>query len=464
MPALLRSVLAVVLTLAGLAVLDLRLALAGLLAVPVQVLATRAYLRRARPLYAREGVALGERTQVLGDALSGRRTVQALRRERATAERVGAVDRAAVDRGLHAARTGSAFGAALNGAELVGLAAVLAVGWLLVDAAAASVGEATAAALFFARLFDPVMELLYLLDTAQDAGAAAARLVGVADLPARPPATGDRPQGAAVEVRLRGVRFAYRGDAVGTPGVEVLRGVDLDLPPGTRTALVGRSGAGKSSLAGVVAGVHAPTGQVLLDGCPYDPDALRQSVALVTQEVHVFAGPLADDLRLARADASDDELRSALAAVGAAWAAALPDGLRTQVGETGLRLDSTRAQQLALARLWLSPAPVVVLDEATAEAGSAGARALEAAALAAARGRTSLVVAHRLSVAATADAVVVLEDGIVVEHGTHDELRRAGGAYAALWAAWSAPRDDVEVTSAPPAPRRRALDTKGSLT
>ena len=441
LPALLRSVLAVVLTVAGLAVLDLRLALAGLLAVPVQVAATRWYLRRARPLYAAERVSLGARTQVLGDALRGRRTVQALRRESVTAERVRRADREAVDRGLRAARTGSTFGALLNGAELLGLAAVLAAGWLLVDAGAATVGEATAAALFFARLFDPVMELLYLLDTAQDAGAAAARLVGVADLPARPAAPPELAPPTPVEVRLSGVRFAYvQGEPGGTP-VEVLRGVDLVLPAGTRTALVGRSGAGKSTLAGVLAGVHEAHGQVLVDGEACGTDRLRSRVALVTQEVHVFAGSLADDLRLARPDATDEELHAALAAVGATWATALPAGLRTPVGETGTHLDSTRGQQLALARLLLHPAPVVVLDEATAEAGSAGARELESAAVAAARGRTSLVVAHRLSVAATADRVVVLDEGRVVEQGTHEQLRRAGGTYAALWAAWSAPRD-----------------------
>jgi ATP-binding cassette subfamily C protein len=172
------------------------------------------------------------------------------------------------------------------------------------------------------------------------------------------------------------------------------------------------------------------------------PGQVRDAVALVTQEVHVFAGPLADDLRLARADATDDQLHEALRRVGALeWAQALPEGLATIVGEGGHRLTATQAQQLALARIVLADPPVVVLDEATAEAGSAGARRLEASAEAALEGRTAIVIAHRLTQAASADRIVVIEDGEVAEEGTHDELARGDGPYGRLWSAWSASRD-----------------------
>jgi len=158
--------------------------------------------------------------------------------------------------------------------------------------------------------------------------------------------------------------------------------------------------------------------------------------------VHVFSGPLLADLRLARQDATEAAARAALAVVGAAaWVAALPSGMDTVVGESAHRLTPAQAQQLALARLVLADPTVAILDEATAEAGSAGARELERAALAATKGRTTLIVAHRLTQAQLADRVLVLEDGKVVEVGGHDELVAAGGRYAQLWHSWRGDAD-----------------------
>ena len=441
-PELIVSGLTVALTVVGLAVLDWRLALAGLCAAPVQALALRWYLPRSGQRYAAERVAEGVRTQQLVDTVGGARTLRAFGLGLAHADRVATRSRAAVAASLSATATSARFFSRINSAELVGLGAILVVGFFLVRAEAVTVGAATAAALYFHRLFDPIGALLTLLDTAASASAALARLVGVANLPG-PPETVTAAEPADASVVARGLGHAY------VPGREVLRDVDLAIRPGERVAIVGASGAGKSTLAKLVAGVHEPAaGEVRLGDVPIgriDPARVRRTVALVTQEVHVFSGPLVDDLRLARPDASEGDLEAALRKVGAlGWAASLPDGIRTVVGDGGLRLTATRAQQVALARLVLADPSIVVLDEATAEAGSAGARLLEGAAGAAISGRTALIVAHRLTQARTADCVIVLEDGRMVQTGTHEQLVAAEGPYSDLWRAWTSPRRSTE--------------------
>jgi ATP-binding cassette, subfamily C, bacterial len=453
-PELILSTLTIGLTVVGLAALDWRLGLAGLAAVPVDALAARRYLRRSGPVYAAERVAEGARAHQLHASIAGAATVRAFRLGPRHVERVAERSESALGWSLRAGRLRAVFFSRINGAELVGLSSILVVGFLLVRSGDVTVGQATAAALYFHRLFDPIGALLMLIDSAQSATAALARLVGVAGMaaprplrhadvaPASPlPVTEPVGSGERGEVVVAGVRFGY-GD-----GPEVLHGVDLRVAPGEHVAVVGASGAGKTTLAKLVAGVHLPTaGQVrvdgsVVDGVGADADALRRAVALVTQEVHVFAGTLAEDLRLAAPDAEEDVLRAALATVGAlGWVEALPDGLGTVVGEGGQRLSATQAQQLALARMVLADPAVAILDEATAEAGSAGARSLEASARSALRGRTALVVAHRLTQAASADRIVVLDGGRIVEEGTHDELRTAGGPYAQLWSAWRSVR------------------------
>lgn len=435
LPSLLSAGLQIALTLLGLILLDWRFAVAALFAAPVQILALRWYLRTAVPVYAQERVTEGVRAQRLLDSMDGAATVRALRLGPNHLKRVSAASADARDVSMRAAVLQSRFFGRLNLGELIGLSAITAVGFVLVRDKSVTLGAAATAALYFHQLFDPFNSLLGLFDDAQYAGASFARLVGVAEMPLpAEPANPAAPCDASV--RLTGVRYHYR------PGHDVLGGIDLEVAPGERVAVVGASGAGKSTLVKLVAGIHQATGGCVevggVDVGEIPADQLRRTVALVSQEVHVFSGPLIEDLRLAAPSATEEQIRSALDAVDALpWVEALPDGLGTEVGAGGRQLTATQAQQLALARLLLADPAIVVLDEATAEAGSAGARILERAAEAALDGRTALVVAHRLTQAALADRVVVLEAGRVVESGPHADLLAGGGRYAQLWSAWS---------------------------
>ncbi len=440
-PELIVAVFTIGLTLVGLTALDWRLALAALAVVPIHLFATRWYLGRSAPVYASERVALGERTGTLTETVHGARNAIALGLTARRAEAVAETSWTAIDRSLLAARIRSRFFAMLNGAELVGLTSVLVAGYLLVDADMLSLGAATAAALYFQRLFNPFNALLGLLDTAQDAAAAFARLVGITSLP-EPAEPADPPTSVDGTVEIDHVTYSYQ------PGHPVVRDVTLEIADREYHAIVGTSGAGKTTLAKLVAGIHTPdTGTIRLGRTPIDalgPAATRRTVALVTQDTHVFAATIADNVRLACPDVTDDDVNAAIERVGAHhWVAALPDGIHTIVGDGGHPLGPLEAQHVAMARLALHPAHIVVLDEATAEAGSAGARTLETAATAAIGDRTAIVIAHRLTQAVHADRICVMADGTVTQRGTHDELARAPGPYAELWHAWTTPRHEA---------------------
>ncbi|PZF86140.1 ABC transporter ATP-binding protein [Jiangella anatolica] len=424
-PVLTVTAFTIVVSLGGLAALDWPYAAAFAVVLPVYALAMRWYLRTGPRVYRAERAAMSARAQQLLESQRGYATVLGFgladQRHRAVMTNSWSV----AVQALRARTVQSMLNARLNLGECLSLAAVLVVGFVLIDHGASTVGGATTAMLLVLRLLGPVNQLLFVIDTLQSALASLSRMIGVVTIPAADAADASTtPSDLATAVRLREVAFRY-GD-----GPPVLDDIGLDIPAGQHLAVVGPSGAGKTTLAAVIAGVHRPDAGTV---------TRPRRTAVITQEVHVFAGTLRDNLTLAAPDATDRDLRAALDTTGAAdLLDQLADALDTVVGAGGHPLTEAQAQQLALARLLLADPELAILDEATAEAGSAHAEQLDRASEAVLAGRTGIVIAHRLSQAATCDRIVVMDAGRVIETGTHDELIAAGGTYARLWAVWQA--------------------------
>ena len=435
LPVLSGAVFVIAATGIGLLTVDWRFLAVILLVSPVYWLSARAYLRKAPQLFAAERASMGLRARRVLEAIHGRRTVRAFRMERDMHDRISDASWSVVDNAVGANRVMVRLLNRMLIAEFVMITSALVLGFFLVDHGTLGVGAVTGAALMIIRVRGPLQQVMRVLDAAQSGYASLARIIGVTVDPPRPVPDAGAPE-ARGEVVLDDVAFRYGEDAW------AVSDVSFRIAPGKTVALVGASGAGKTTVATLLAGLREPTsGAVTVDGVPVTAlsDAERAArLALVSQEVHVFSGTLRDDLLLAAPDATDDALSAALVAVGAdGWLATLSDGLETEVGARGVIPDPVVAQQLALARVLLRDPKVVVLDEATAEAGSAGAQALEDAARRLTEGRTALTVAHRLDQARQADEILVMEDGRIVERGSHDDLVASGGRYAELWSVWS---------------------------
>lgn len=408
-------------------------ALSCIVGLPAILIGTRWYLRRAPEGYLWERAAYATMTGTVGETVDGGRTVDALGLGRKRVDRVDAdlADAYRAERRTLYLRT--VLFPTVEIAYVLPVAVTLVWGGWLVSAGHASIGEVTTVALYVQQLADPVDRLISWLDEIQVGATSFARLVGVTKVPDDRAATGEEPEHE--RLKASDVRYAYVQDR------DVLHGLDLDLEPGERIAVVGPSGAGKSTLGRLLAGIHPPrTGRVevgdvrLVD---LELETLRKEVALVTQEQHVFVGTIADNLRLARVESTDDELSAALVAVDAGpWLDVLPLGLETVVGAGGHPLSPPQQQQVALARLVLADPHTLVLDEATSLLDPRAARHLEQSLAAVLEGRTVVAIAHRLQTAHDADRVAVVEDGRLTELGTHDELVEHEGSYAALWESW----------------------------
>ena len=408
-------------------------ALPCIIVFPLLAFSTRWYLKRAPQGYLRERRVYSHMFAGMTETLEGGRTIDALRLQNKRIRRGDDDVRRAFVAERYTLRLRTVWFPSTEAAYVVPVVASLLVGGLLAIHSRASLAQVTAVTLYFQQLVDPVDRLLGWLDELQIGASSLARLVGVGRVSADRTATGAAPDGE--ELRAEDVHFAYRG------GRDVLHGINLDIRPGERIAMVGPSGAGKSTLGRLLAGIQGPSsGRVTVGGVPLvdlEVDQLRREVALVTQEHHIFVGSVADNLRLAKPTADDDQLRSVLASIDALdWVSALPNGLETAVGSGGQIVTPAQAQQIALARLVLADPHTLVLDEATSLLDPGAARRLERSLAAVVEGRTVIAIAHRLHTAHDADRVAVVVEGRIVELGSHDELITRGGSYADLWGSW----------------------------
>jgi ATP-binding cassette subfamily B protein len=444
-----------VLTLVGVAVvlvtMNVRLSLATATVFVPLVIATVWFRRASDRAYgtARERIATVNAN--LQESVSGVRVAQAYGRQDDNVDEFRRVARGHLDARMRAQRLVATYFPFVELLSEVGAAVVLGVGASLVGGGGLTAGELIAFLLYLDQLFSPIQQLSQVFDTYQQARASLTQigaLLSVEPTVAVPRQPVD-PGPLRGAIRLEGVRFRYD-----VSGEDALRGLDLEIAPGESVALVGETGAGKSTVLKLVARFYDPTeGRVLVDGhdlTRLDPGSYRRQLGYVPQEAFLFSGTVRDNIAYGRPDASDAEVEAAARAVGAHdFVAGLAGGYRHPVTERGRSLSSGQRQLLALARARLVDPAILLLDEATSTLDLASeARVLRAMRLVAA-GRTTVMIAHRLQTAATADRVVVVDDGRVVEQGAHADLLGRGGPYATMWRAFEGDPGMVEATVDP---------------
>jgi ABC-type multidrug transport system fused ATPase/permease subunit len=417
--------------------LDVPLAFVTFAVLPAVLLVARWFSRRAHETFRWVRRAVASLIVHITESLGGIRAVQAFRGEERNDARLTEYNVDYTAANVESIRLLSILAPALNLLGRIVTAAVLVVGAYRVHSGALSIGILVAFVIYVRQFFEPLNELTQVYNLLHSATAALENLADLLDeAPTVPPATQPVALDYAVgEVRFEGVRFSYAE-------TEVLHPLELEIPAGQTVALVGETGAGKTTMARLMARFWDPTeGRVQLDGVDLrdlDDATLRRHVAMVTQESFLFSGSIADNVRFGRPSATDADVQDALLAVGAAeFVAAMPAAMHTDVRARGARLSSGQRQLVAFARAFLADPAVLILDEATSSLDVPSERLVQEALHRLLADRTAVIIAHRLSTVAIADRVLVISDGRVIEDGSPEDLMRNGGEYADLHNAWS---------------------------
>jgi ABC-type multidrug transport system fused ATPase/permease subunit len=425
-----QNLLTIVLASAVMIAINPLLALIALIPAPFVVCTASRYNRVSRPALQEVQQRIAELTAEAEENVSGIRIVKAFAREEHQLHRFQKAVGRVFDQSIYSTRLAAFFSPLIGLLPQIGIALILLVGGREVINNNLSLGNFTAFYTYLVMLAGPMRMLGVAMGMAQRAIASGNRMFEIIDrepaIQSPPDAPALPPGGGAVD--LRGVSLSYDGSA------PALRDVDLRVEAGKTVALVGPSGAGKTSLVGLIARLYDPTaGTVLVDGADIreiDVDSLRAEVAFVADDSFLFTASVAENIAYARQDASLEEIEAAARRAQAdGFIEELPNGYETRVGERGLTLSGGQRQRVAIARALLADPRILILDDATSSVDATTEEAIKSGLGEVMSGRTTFIIAHRLSTVSLADEVVVMDGGEIVDRGTHEELMQGCGFY-----------------------------------